>query len=93
MQESLLNKEARERFKDSPMSKAFPEIIDTMDRIAEMMESTKSDVGSIKMEFVPTEELKKGEYVPILVIAVVKADEFIAGNQLVVDTTRDYIDE
>lgn len=31
MQESLINKEARERFAASPMNRAFPEIIETMD--------------------------------------------------------------
>lgn len=92
MQESLINKEARERFAASPMNRAFPEIIETMDQVAEMMESTKSAVGSINMEFVPTEEIKRGEYVPIIVIAVVKADEFINGNQLVVGTTMDLSD-
>lgn len=60
--------------------------IETLSKqIAEKMEETGAGIGQARMDFYEKSELKKGTYVPCLIIAVVSSDSLLGGNDVALD--------
>ena len=79
---SLINKEILEKLKASEAVKAWPEIIKMFEGLANQMKEVNAGLANVTLGFGSEDALKKGEYVPMIIFAMVTAESVINGDEV-----------
>ncbi len=81
----MLNKESIERLEHSEFGKSYKGLREGLEALTAQLEEINGGFGNIELYFHEQKDLKRGEFVPFVMIGVVKSDSIIDGDKITVD--------
>jgi len=85
----MLNEKSIKRLENSEFGKAYGGVRKALENLSKELENIGGALGSLALYFHEDEDLRIGEFVPFIMIGVVKSDSLIDGDEIAVDWVED----
>ena len=80
--ETILNEKSIKRLEKSEFGKAFPDIRKSLEFLAKQLKQIDGGFGHLALDFYELSDLKKGEFVPFIMVGVVSANSLLNGDRI-----------
>lgn len=81
----MLNEKSIKRLETSDFGKSYKGLRAGLEALTAQLEEINGALGNIELYFHEQKDLKRGEFVPFVMVGVVKSDSIIDGDKITVD--------